>query len=229
MNEIEQKLADALADHLINMDITDGDYTWDDLKKYRDDMAMQVHAQFKIGKYYVEFAIIDNYADIPSKYVVDIDGYNFHKTKEQRRDDYEKERFLQSEEYRVIRFTSADVFSNADKCAEFVCSMMEKDREKIDNLIQAGEVIGALNAMGLTPTSRLTYLCRMYRWLTENTYVTRILAHLRNFPEQLSKEFLIKEALSTTDYSTGILIESAFESIDKVHKIIAPSENKVKK
>lgn len=61
-----------------------------------------------IGPYKVDFL----YGDC----VVELDGHEYHKTKEQRDYDYKRERYLQKSGYIVIRFTGTEVFLDARKC-----------------------------------------------------------------------------------------------------------------
>lgn len=48
--------------------------------------------------------------------VVELDGHEYHKTKEQRDYDYKRERYLQRCGHIVIRFTGTEVFLDARKC-----------------------------------------------------------------------------------------------------------------
>ncbi len=54
---------------------------------------------------------------IPSKKIVfEIDGHDYHKTKEQRTNDTRRERNLQKAGWKVIRFTGSEIYNNLDKC-----------------------------------------------------------------------------------------------------------------
>lgn len=92
MNEIEQTFYDAYM-----------------ALKYAD----EIQSQAVIGIYKVDFLVSD-------KYVVEIDGHEFHKTKEQRETDYKRERYLIKRGYIPIRFTGTEVFLEADKCVQEV-------------------------------------------------------------------------------------------------------------
>lgn len=61
-----------------------------------------------IGPYKVDFT----YGDC----VIELDGHDYHKTKEQRDSDYKRERYLQKLGYTVIRFTGTEVFLEPRKC-----------------------------------------------------------------------------------------------------------------
>ena len=64
--------------------------------------------QFVIGIYKVDFLI--------GKCAIEIDGYEFHKTKEQREHDYKRERYILKQGYIPVRFTGTEVFLNAEEC-----------------------------------------------------------------------------------------------------------------
>lgn len=61
-----------------------------------------------IGPYKVDF--------VYDKCVIEIDGHEHHKTKEQRDYDYKRERYLQMQGYVVVRFTGTEVFLEPRKC-----------------------------------------------------------------------------------------------------------------
>lgn len=79
--------------------------------------------QEKIGKYRADFVLhLHKNCEIIKKFVIELDGHNFHeKTKEQVQRDKEKDRFLISEGYTVIRFTGSEIYNNCkDKVKEFL-------------------------------------------------------------------------------------------------------------
>jgi len=94
MNKIEQLFYDAFIDI-----------------GYQDD---SIQAQVPIGIYVADFVLF-NEECVPA--VVEIDGHEWHKTKEQRFADYKKERFFMSQGYVVIRFMGSEVFVNPISCA----------------------------------------------------------------------------------------------------------------
>jgi very-short-patch-repair endonuclease len=62
---------------------------------------------------------------IPSKKIAfELDGHEFHKTKEQRTNDTRRERNLQKEGWKVIRFTGTDIHNNLDKCVADACQLI---------------------------------------------------------------------------------------------------------
>ena len=97
MNEIEQKFYDAYIDESVNPD-------------HKLQCSQHIKDQVVLGIYVADFVIND-------KYIIEIDGHEWHKTKEQRYDDYRRERYLIRMGYIVIRFTGSEVFVDPRQCA----------------------------------------------------------------------------------------------------------------
>ena len=80
--------------------------------------------QYEIGNYRIDFLFsIKNIQTGKYKnFIVELDGHDFHeKTKEQAKRDKEKDRFLISEGYTVIRFTGSEIYNNSfEKINEFL-------------------------------------------------------------------------------------------------------------
>lgn len=70
--------------------------------------------QYDIGRYRVDFALPDEHL------VIELDGHDYHKTKEQRTRDAKRERDLQELGWYVIRFTGTEVYRNIEQCIEQV-------------------------------------------------------------------------------------------------------------
>jgi very-short-patch-repair endonuclease len=97
MNKIEQMFYDAYREELFNPE--------------NEICCVQfIKPQYVIGIYKVDFVV--NY-----KFVIEIDGYEFHKTKEQREADYKRERYLLRNGYTTIRFTGTEIYLSCRKCA----------------------------------------------------------------------------------------------------------------
>jgi hypothetical protein len=79
-------------------------------EEVEDGTPCELLPQQVIGIYKVDFV----YADC----VIEIDGHENHKTKEQREYDYKRERYLIRNGYTPIRFTGTEVFLDAYKCIE---------------------------------------------------------------------------------------------------------------
>ena len=112
MNELERKFLNALCEHYTidlrqeKQDATEGGCTCDfELFK----------AQKRIDIYVVDFYIKDFNGD---EYVIEIDGQESHKTKEQRFHDYNRERYLQKKGIHVVRFMGTEAYLDADGCID---------------------------------------------------------------------------------------------------------------
>lgn len=73
-------------------------------------IAVNLKYQVVIGIYKADFVF--------GRFVIEIDGHEFHKTKEQREHDYNRERYLQRRSFFIVRFTGTEIFQNADKCVQ---------------------------------------------------------------------------------------------------------------
>lgn len=81
-----------------------------------------------IGSYRVDFLVREK------KFVIEIDGHEWHKTKEQRTRDCERQRALNIQGYFVIRFTGSEVYRDAKKCVNETKSLLDAHipKEEID-------------------------------------------------------------------------------------------------
>ena len=80
---------------------------WTAASSLIDDLEPQV----EVGYYRVDFAVVSK------KIAIEIDGYEYHSSKEQLTADAARERHLQKMGWRVIRFTGSEVYRNAHECA----------------------------------------------------------------------------------------------------------------
>jgi len=94
LNKIEQRFQDAY-DELVNEDP-------------EFPAIVELLSQVVIGIYKVDF--------VYEKCVIEIDGHEFHKSKEQREKDYKRERYLMRQGYTVIRYMGTEVFLNPKEC-----------------------------------------------------------------------------------------------------------------
>jgi very-short-patch-repair endonuclease len=76
--------------------------------------------QFIVGKYRIDFAIPDK------RIAIELDGHDYHKTKEQRTNDAQRERYLQENGWTVIRFTGSEVYKDASGCVDQVLRILER-------------------------------------------------------------------------------------------------------
>lgn len=66
-------------------------------------------AQVQIGRYRADF--------VSGRTVIECDGHASHSSAQQRTHDAQRDRWLQSRGYRVIRFTGSEIHRDADACA----------------------------------------------------------------------------------------------------------------
>jgi very-short-patch-repair endonuclease len=97
MNEIEKIFYDAFIDESVN-------------PEHKLQCSQEIKDQVPIGIHIADFVI-------NKKFIIEIDGHEWHKTKEQRYDDYRRERYLIGMGYIVLRFTGSEVFVNPHLCA----------------------------------------------------------------------------------------------------------------
>lgn len=107
MNEIELLFYNAYMDE-------ESDYAF----------ACELRPQAVIGPYKVDFVCMNC--------VIEIDGHEYHKTKEQRDHDYKRERYLLKNGYTPIRFTGTEVFLDPVSCA--------RDASQIIGLVEYKEI-----------------------------------------------------------------------------------------
>ena len=81
--------------------------------------------QYQVLNYRIDFAV-------PDKMIaIEIDGHDFHKTKEQRTNDSQREREIKlalPTNWTVIRFTGSEIFQNATFCVDEVLQFMNKNQ-----------------------------------------------------------------------------------------------------
>lgn len=83
--------------------------------------------QTKIGKYRVDF-LCTLYKGTSQSYVIECDGHDFHeKTKEQAQYDKQRERFLVSQGYKVLRYTGSEIINDFEKIKEELQDFFEKE------------------------------------------------------------------------------------------------------
>jgi very-short-patch-repair endonuclease len=60
---------------------------------------------------------------------VELDGHDYHKTKEQRTSDAQRQRWLEMNNWRVIRFTGTEVHKNVWSCVKQTIAFLNKVNE----------------------------------------------------------------------------------------------------
>ena len=127
-NDIENKFYRALRD-VAGVDIG---Y----IKQYPPCYFRLVAPQTPIDLYVVDFYIETWFG---SKVAVEIDGHEYHKTKEQRFHDYQRERYLQKRNVQVVRSTGTEVFINANACVENLLEILQEWDKRFANLVRMTE------------------------------------------------------------------------------------------
>ena len=87
--------------------------------------------KIQIGPYVVDFLY-------DKKFVIEIDGHEYHKSKEQRFSDYNRERYLMKLGYFVIRFMATEVFIDADKCVRDMMLISSFFQDEIVDAFEKG-------------------------------------------------------------------------------------------
>lgn len=99
--------------------------TFDSIKESGEvDVCYSLKSQKAIGIYKVDF--------LYGTLIIEIDGHEYHKTKEQREYDYKRERYLMKKGYTVMRFMGTEVYLEPKKCVmdaiDFGEEVTERDR-----------------------------------------------------------------------------------------------------
>lgn len=85
------------------------------------------HCQFSIGRYFVDFAFPED------RIAIELDGHDFHKTKEQRTSDAQRQRWLELNGWRLIRFTGSEIHNNVESCVNQTIRYLEQVRNHAGN------------------------------------------------------------------------------------------------
>jgi very-short-patch-repair endonuclease len=62
--------------------------------------------------------------------VVELDGHDYHKTKEQRRKDAERDRWLGARGIRVVRFTGSEVHADPERCVRELLDVVRQSQAR---------------------------------------------------------------------------------------------------
>lgn len=105
-----------LAFSVINLEYYNG--------RYSIEPQFEIKVENKV--YYADFILSLNNND-KLMLIVECDGHDFHKlTKEQVKRDNERDLALKKSGYEVIRFSGSQLYENAWKCADDVCSFIQE-------------------------------------------------------------------------------------------------------
>ena len=78
--------------------------------------------QFHVAgtRYHLDFAL-------PADMIgIEVDGFQWHSTRQQRQHDSQRDRILTGLGWRVLRFTASEILRNANGCAEEVLTLQKK-------------------------------------------------------------------------------------------------------
>ena len=150
INQIEELFINNLAEYVRNNALQEQEK---DIKTYLDLQEkiscvcmLEVESQYPVGIYIIDFYFWDALTN--QKYAVEIDGHEAHKTKEQRFNDYRRERFLMKEGYKVIRFMGSEVYTDAGGCIKELMEIIDIDRKQYERLEQAFGIQEYLSNVG---------------------------------------------------------------------------------
>jgi very-short-patch-repair endonuclease len=82
------------------------------MRTYAKEHFEHLTAQYEIKHYRVDFAIPDKML------AIELDGHQYHKSREQRTTDAQRERALQELGWRVFRFTGSEIHRDMAGCVE---------------------------------------------------------------------------------------------------------------
>ena len=103
---------------------------------FREELYSQSEIQYKDKNYTVDFEFDlvkrKNLYGLTNdlKYVIELDGYEYHSSKKQMEYDYERENNLKELGYKVIRFTGSQVYKNPFQCVVKFMNIILNDMKK---------------------------------------------------------------------------------------------------
>jgi very-short-patch-repair endonuclease len=149
INKIEQNFLSGIGEYMINegmLNDEDDPNNYECIRKQLEFYkGLIVKPQYPVHIYIIDFYILDDTTN--KKYAIEIDGYDYHSTKEQRFKDYRRERFLLEEGYTVIRFMGSEVYTDAVGCFESVLKIIERDRNHHEKISSSFHIKTLLNTM----------------------------------------------------------------------------------
>ena len=87
--------------------------------------TIAIRPQQRVGDYRADFVVAYAFFGAEIDIVVECDGHEFHeRTKHQVARDKKRDRFMTAQGYRLLRFTGAEIYASAEKCAKDVIGMV---------------------------------------------------------------------------------------------------------
>lgn len=83
-------------------------------------VPFRLEQQYQIGPFFVDFA------HVASRVVIELDGHAYHSTPEQIEHDQYRQRYIEAQGYRVIRFTGQEVYHMPIYCVRAVQRLIER-------------------------------------------------------------------------------------------------------
>lgn len=81
---------------------------------------LNLYPQHEVGPYRLDFAI-------PEKRIaIELDGHDYHKTKEQRTKDAKRDRYLTELGWTVLRFTGTEIYRDPKSCVAQICRIVDQ-------------------------------------------------------------------------------------------------------
>lgn len=93
-------------------------------ESYKSGIEIGVQCQKTIGKYRVDFLVSATFSD--TQVIIECDGHDFHeKTKEQAIHDKERDRFLTSQGYKILRYTGSELYNDFDRIEKELSELLD--------------------------------------------------------------------------------------------------------
>lgn len=87
-------------------------------------LELGISCQRQIGQYKVDFLVTATFSD--DKIIIECDGHDFHeKTKEQAKHDKERDRYLTSQGYKILRYTGSEIYNDFIKIEKELLALLE--------------------------------------------------------------------------------------------------------
>lgn len=91
---------------------------------YNHSFELGISCQRQIGQYRVDFLVTATFSD--DKIVIECDGHDFHeKTKEQAKHDKERDRYLTSQGYKILRYTGSEIYNDFVKIEKELSNLLD--------------------------------------------------------------------------------------------------------
>ena len=88
-------------------------------------LEAQWHIFTETARYRTDFALIDD------KIAIELDGHEFHSSREQRTHDAQRDRALQLAGWKIIRFTGSEIHKDADACINELIKLIPAKRRSL--------------------------------------------------------------------------------------------------